>query len=385
MDKRSGGGWSSAWIWVVALIFPAAFVLQVSGQDGQDERAEQAGMGGVEERRLGKTSLTYLDGLVLGVVEGITEYLPISSTGHLILANRFLGLDVDEPLLDGDGKAIMVGEGEAAVPFTMKQAADGYTIIIQGGAILAVALLYTRRLWAAFVGGIGLVVRLGGLVVPPLRGYGGRFSESGMRLARNLLLAFLPAVALGLLLDEQIERYLFGPWPVVVALFLGGLLIFWVEAWRKARLGRQGGEDGQGAGGAAAVCGDVAWDEPVDDDNRRRLPGWPEPRARGGVQLPAGFHHPDGGERLSDLADGRGIIRGAGRRALIVWDPGRDGLCGAGGQVAGGLSGAARPWHLRLVSDPCGLADGGLIVVGVVMGRAKRISTNFQRNGAKVF
>jgi undecaprenyl-diphosphatase len=239
------GMWVAAWLVAVLAVPVAVGQVEELGEEG-GQREEGAG-------REGKTSLSYLDGLVLGVVEGITEYLPVSSTGHLILANRILGLDVDEPLIGEDGEMIMVGEGDAAVPFTMKQAADGYTIIIQGGAILAVALLYTRRLWTAFVGGIGLVVRFGGLVVPPLRGYGGRFSESGMRLARNLLLAFLPAVVLGLLLDEQIERYLFGPWPVVVALFLGGLLIFWVEAWRKARLGRLGDEGEVEAGGAGGL------------------------------------------------------------------------------------------------------------------------------------
>ncbi len=184
------------------------------------------------------TAITWGDAFVLGMVEGITEYLPVSSTGHLILANRWLGLDVDLPLRGRDGTVLMVaGDGGVAEPFTLRKAADGYAIIIQGGAILAVALLYFQRLTGAAVGGIGLGLGIAGRVVPAWRERAGRFDPAKVRLARNLIVAFLPAAVLGLLLDDLIESYLFGVGPVVAALLAGAVLMLGVEAWRKRQSG----------------------------------------------------------------------------------------------------------------------------------------------------
>ena len=101
-----------------------------------------------------------LDALILGLVEGITEYLPVSSTGHLVIVAALLGLD--EP------------------PET-KRAVDAFSIVIQGGAILAVLGLYRRRVWQM------------------LRGLVGQ-DAAGRRLATNLFVAFLPAAFLGVLL-----------------------------------------------------------------------------------------------------------------------------------------------------------------------------------------
>ena len=154
--------------------------------------------------------LTYLDAVVLGVVEGLTEYLPVSSTGHLILANRFLGLDSDRPLgepLPGDPE-----------PKTLRDAANAYTIIIQGGAILAVVLIYWRRILDIVAGVFGR-------------------SRTGLLLLRNLVVAFLPAAFIGLLLEDWIDRHLFGPLPVINALVLGGILMLAVEHWRRKRKG----------------------------------------------------------------------------------------------------------------------------------------------------
>lgn len=147
-----------------------------------------------------KESLTYFDGLVLGIVEGITEYLPISSTGHLILTNRVLGLD-SQPQSPTDAP-------------TLKEAADAYAIVIQGGAIIAVVLLYWRRLLDIGLGVLGK-------------------NKHGFLLARNLIAAFMPAAVLGLLLDDLIEYYLFNPVSVIVALAAGSFLMFWVERRRK--------------------------------------------------------------------------------------------------------------------------------------------------------
>ncbi|MEM9226610.1 MAG: undecaprenyl-diphosphate phosphatase [Verrucomicrobiota bacterium] len=164
--------------------------------------------------------LSYVDGLILGLVEGVTEYLPISSTGHLILTNRLLGLDTDVPLFDSNGQPILHSEvdpetGQPAA-FTMGDAANAYAIIIQGGAIIAVVIVYWKRLMSILMGMLGR-------------------NPAGLTLLRNLIVAFLPAAVLGLLLDDLIESLLFGPWPVVAALVAGALLMLGVERWRKAK------------------------------------------------------------------------------------------------------------------------------------------------------
>jgi undecaprenyl-diphosphatase len=139
--------------------------------------------------------MTWWQALILGIVEGVTEYLPVSSTGHLILVAWLLGLDSDP-------------QQAAAV--------NTFNIVIQAGAILAVVGLYRRR-----------IVRL-------IAGVLGRDAD-GRRLAIHLLIAFLPAAALGPLLADDIETYLFKPWPVTGALFVGAWLMFAVAASRRKR------------------------------------------------------------------------------------------------------------------------------------------------------
>jgi undecaprenyl-diphosphatase len=170
---------------------------------------------GVESTR----SLTYFDALVLGVVEGVTEFLPVSSTGHLVLVNQWLGLNSAAPALDRQGQLIYPvarGDGLPPEPLTIKALADGYAIVIQIGAIAAVLLIYWER------------------VVTMLLGVLGR-SREGLLLARNLFVAFSPAVVVGLLLEDWIDRHLFHSLAVVAALFAGGLLILAVEAWRRKK------------------------------------------------------------------------------------------------------------------------------------------------------
>jgi undecaprenyl-diphosphatase len=131
---------------------------------------------------------------ILGVIEGITEYLPISSTGHLLVAQHLMGI------------------GTATA--TEKAAADTFAICIQGGAILAVLGLYLKR------------------VLQMLRGVLGQDSE-GLKLAMMLLAGFLPAAVIGLVFNDKIEEKLFGMWPVIIAWVVGGVMILATAWWRK--------------------------------------------------------------------------------------------------------------------------------------------------------
>ena len=122
--------------------------------------------------------------ILLGIVEGLTEFLPVSSTGHLILASELLGYD--------------------AAQWAM------FNVIIQLGAILAVVVLYWRTFWAVFVG--------------LLRG-----EAASWRFVRNLLIAFIPSVILGLALKHVIDKMLGSPEIVAVALVVGGVAILLIE------------------------------------------------------------------------------------------------------------------------------------------------------------
>lgn len=141
------------------------------------------------------TELTWLQAVVLGLVEGITEYIPVSSTGHLILTSALFGLDA---------------------PPARKAAVDAFNIVIQGGAILAVLGLYRSRV-RSMVGGIF-----------------GR-NPAGRRLFGLVVVAFLPAAVLGPFLDDPIERYLFNPTAVVAALALWGVVMILIGGWQKRR------------------------------------------------------------------------------------------------------------------------------------------------------
>jgi undecaprenyl-diphosphatase len=138
----------------------------------------------------------YFQALVLGLVEGLTEYLPVSSTGHLLLAQRLMG----------------IGSSTAS---------DAFAISIQGGAILAVLGLYRARVAQMIMGLLGR-------------------DQTGRHLLLNLIAAFIPAAVLGLLLEKPIKKYLFGGdewglWPVVAAWLVGGLAILAVSFARRRR------------------------------------------------------------------------------------------------------------------------------------------------------
>jgi undecaprenyl-diphosphatase len=125
---------------------------------------------------------------ILGVVEGLTEFLPISSTGHLILAGSLLGFS-----------------GEKAKMFD---------VAIQTGAMLSVIWYYRRKILHV----------IGGLTR----------EASARRFALNVVVGFLPAAALGLVFGKYIKAWLFHPVPVALAFIVGGFVILWVERRQKA-------------------------------------------------------------------------------------------------------------------------------------------------------
>src|SRR5687767_11259740 len=149
--------------------------------------------------------------ILLGIVEGVTEYLPVSSTGHLILATELLGFRADEWAL--------------------------FNIAIQPGAILAIVVLYWRTFWDVLV---GLFHR----------------SPSAFAFVRNILVAFVPAVVLGVAFGDQIELMLANAVIVAWALIIGGIAILVVEKF--ARPTESGGVAGvsfkQSAMIGAAQC-----------------------------------------------------------------------------------------------------------------------------------
>jgi undecaprenyl-diphosphatase len=124
-----------------------------------------------------------LKAALMGLVEGLTEFLPISSTGHLILAGALLGFDDDK--------------------------AKVFDIAIQTGAIFAVIMVYWQKLKDTFV------------TLPT--------SQASRAFALNVLIAFVPAVVLGLLFGKYIKAHLFTPVVVATTFIVGGLIILWVE------------------------------------------------------------------------------------------------------------------------------------------------------------
>ncbi len=183
--------------------------------------------------------------LILGVVEGLTEFLPVSSTGHLIVVGS---------LLDFSGEY-----------------AKTFDVVIQLGAILAVCWEYRRRIGSVLTG-------------LPSRPDASRF-------ALNVVIATIPAVVLGLLFEKTIKAALFSPLPVAYALVAGGLVILWAEARQRARgdcaaaraVGRRLEPARRAKGGPGAVfradSGHVALRL---DDHRRHVV---RPRAAGGHRV----------------------------------------------------------------------------------------------------
>ena len=121
---------------------------------------------------------------ILGIVEGLTEFLPVSSTGHLLMLQRFLGFSDDD-----FGKT--------------------FVVLIQLGAILAILSIYFGKLWKIFMG---------------------MFSDpSARRFVIGVLIAFLPAAIIGAGLHSIIKEYLFNVWVVCFTLIAGGAVLLWVD------------------------------------------------------------------------------------------------------------------------------------------------------------
>ena len=161
-----------------------------------------------------KAGLSHSDAIILGLVEGLTEYLPISSTGHLILTNALLGLDADTPMVDKQGAPIFTNENGVQRAYTIGDAAYAYAIVIQAGAIMAVILLYWRTILQILLGCLGK-------------------NQNGRKLAINLIAAFIPAAILGLLLNDWIETTLGNnTLAVAAALIVGAFVMLIVERWR---------------------------------------------------------------------------------------------------------------------------------------------------------
>ena len=133
------------------------------------------------------TDSNLLTAAILGVVEGLTEFLPVSSTGHLIVAGSLLGYTGDRAKL--------------------------FEIVIQAGAILAVCWEYRVKLIAVLAG----ILR----------------DRAAQRFVLNLAVAFLPAAVLGLAFGNAIKARLFAPVPVASAFIVGAFVILWVERWQR--------------------------------------------------------------------------------------------------------------------------------------------------------
>ena len=168
--------------------------------------------------------LTASKAVILGLVEGITEFLPISSTGHLIIANEMMGLESEVPLKGPDGEILYYKKPSAKNPegtiLTVKLAADTYTVIIQVGAILAVVMLYWKNLMSIVYGLLGR-------------------NPDGLCLLRNLICAVVPVCIVGLLAHDWVDERLFSVQAVIVAQISGAVLMVAAERWRKQRASYQ--------------------------------------------------------------------------------------------------------------------------------------------------
>jgi undecaprenyl-diphosphatase len=172
----------------VAVVFPRLPAAPAGGGDlpGSSTGADGADAGG---------ELSLLDAVVLGVVEGVTEYLPVSSTGHLLVAQELLGV------------------GDTA---DTEDAADTYAITIQSGAILAVVVLYAGRLRSMAKGVLGR-------------------DPEGRHVASAVAVAVAPAVVVALAFEGTIKDRLFGPGPVIAAWAVGGVGILAASRMLAAR------------------------------------------------------------------------------------------------------------------------------------------------------
>jgi undecaprenyl-diphosphatase len=168
---------SRAWPRVQPFTIPAAALLVLLAAGPAAAAIGQAGAEATVD------DLSIWSAIILGLVEGLTEYLPVSSTGHLLVTNEVLGLAQTE-------------EAE--------QALDTYAICIQAGAILAVLVLYRERVRQMVDGLLGR-------------------SEEGRRVLLAVMAAFVPTAVIGLFIVDWVRERLFGPTPIAAAWLVGGI------------------------------------------------------------------------------------------------------------------------------------------------------------------
>lgn len=141
--------------------------------------------------------------LIFGIVEGITEWLPISSTGHLILLDEFLSLDASDKFK------------------------EMFDVVIQLGAIMAVVVIYWKSLWP-----------FGKQNNPkPMaqNGFGACVKKDVLQMWCKVITACLPAAVIGLLLDDWCNEHLYNAWTVAIMLILFGVAFIWIERWNKTK------------------------------------------------------------------------------------------------------------------------------------------------------
>ncbi|MBQ9894670.1 MAG: undecaprenyl-diphosphate phosphatase [Ruminococcus sp.] len=141
--------------------------------------------------------------IILGVVEGVTEWLPISSTGHLILVEEFLNLDKSDEFK------------------------EMFDVVIQLGAIMAVVVIFWKKLWP-----FGRKGNAHPLNKTP---FGKMIKTDIFVMWFKVLVACLPAAVIGLLLDDWIDEHLYNPWTVAVALIVFGIAFIIIENWNKGK------------------------------------------------------------------------------------------------------------------------------------------------------
>jgi undecaprenyl-diphosphatase len=176
------------------------------------------------------TVISPYQSLILGIVEGISEYLPISSTGHLVIASDVLGLRKIDMLLPAQIEAV-----------------QAFEIVIQGGAILAVLLLYRRYVFEILLGLFGK-------------------SATGRKLAVNIFCGTVPVLFFGFLLKGVISKYLQFTGPVLVSLAVGGVAMIFFERFYARRAPRE-------TGGAEIL--DLTWKQAVGIGGLQCLALWP--------------------------------------------------------------------------------------------------------------
>lgn len=145
---------------------------------------------------MGLDFIYIIKAIVIAVVEGLTEFVPVSSTGHMILVGSLIGF-----------RSGAVGAEEFAKMFE---------VVIQLGAILAVVVLYWKKLWRAVVEFFTFIFTAG------------KKGEEGFRFGINVIIGSIPALIIGLTLYEKIKD-LFEPWAVVVGFIVGGILLIVIE------------------------------------------------------------------------------------------------------------------------------------------------------------